>query len=130
MLKKLGLPALLLGALLSFSPGSALAADRGEHRGHGGQGGGASAYSGQRFVGGGHEGHFENRGHYDRDDHYRYHGGYYYGGPAFSFGFHGAPYAYGYGSAPYSYGQDNCGYYDQWGNWVPSAGCYATPYGY
>jgi hypothetical protein len=122
MLKKLGLPAMLVGALLSFSSGSAVAAEHGEHGGHAG---GTVGRSSQRFSGG-HQEHYENRGHYDRDDHYRR--GYYYGGPAFSFGFYGAPNAYGY--APYSYGPKYCGYYDQWGNWVQSPGCYSAPYGY
>ena len=120
MLQKLGLPALVMGAMLALSPASAVAAERGEH---GGNRGGAIGRSQQHFSGG-REQHFDNHGHYDRD---RYRGNYY-GGPAFSFGFYGAPYAYGY--APYAYGPNYCGYYDQWGNWVPSPGCYAAPYGY
>jgi hypothetical protein len=122
MLKKLGLPALIMGAMLALSPATGLAAERGEH---GGNRGGAIGHSQQHFSGG-HERHFENRGHNDRDNRYR---GYYYGGrPALSFGFYGAPYAYGV--APYAYGPNYCGSYDQWGAWVPSPGCYGTPYGY
>ena len=126
MLKK-GLTTLVLGAALALSPVSAFAADHdGRGGGHGGGGGfshssrGFSGSGGKHFRGG-HEGHF------DRDDHYRG-GRYYYGGTGFSFGFYGAPYT---GNGPgYAYGSGSCGYYDQWGNWIPTPGCSVGPYGY
>ena len=115
---KSGLPAAIMGVILALTPSYALAADRG------GRGGGGMNHSARGFSGGrafsGREGHFDGRQgqfsrHFDRDDHFR--GRYFYGAPGLSFGFYGAPY-YGYGPG-YA-----CGYYDQWGNWIPTPGCY------
>jgi hypothetical protein len=131
MFKKLGLTALLVGMVLALSPASALAADRGGHGGGGhARGFGGSAVNHARGFSGGRT--FEGRErHFDRDDRYRGRR-YFYGGPSFSFGFYQDPYAYGYGPG-YYYAPDPCypgGYYDQWGNWVPTPGCYVAPYGY
>jgi hypothetical protein len=103
MLKKIGLPALVVGALLSLSPVAALARDRGEGgRGYShGQSFSGRSYSGGRGYYGGHE-YGERRGDHDRDRYYR--------GGGFGFGFYGAPYTY----------QPGCGYYDQWGYWRPT----------
>ena len=122
---KTGLMTLIMGAVLALSPASALAAEHGS-RGGGHAGGFArgGTYSQQAPARG-----FSGRGEY-RGGGGRYYGGYYrggryfYGGPGFSFGFYGAPY---YG--PYAYGPAPCGYYDQYGNWVPTA-CAIGPYGY
>ena len=108
MLKKLGLPALLVGALLMLNPAAALARSRGE--------GGRGFSHGQSFSGRSYSGGRSNYGrqHYEgiRGDHNRYYGrGGYYGGGGFGLGlgFYGGPYAY----------QPGCGYYDQWGYWQP-----------
>jgi hypothetical protein len=109
---KSALPAVIIGAVLALTPSYATAADRGGHGGGGFRGGGinhaARGFSGGRAFSG-------REGHFGRDDHFR--GGYFYGAPGFSFGFYGTPY-YGYGPG-YA-----CGYYDQWGNWIPSPVCY------
>lgn len=105
MLKKLGLPALLVAGLLALSPAAALA------REHGGGGRGfshehnfsARSYSGGRAFHGRRD-RDERRGDHDRDRYYRR------GGFGFGLGFYGAPYAY----------QPGCGYYDQWGYWQPA----------
>lgn len=119
---KSGLPVLVMGVVLALTPSYAMAADRGGHGGGGFRGGGmnqsARGFSGGRAFSG-REGHFDGRGgerHFDRDRDYHFHGGYFYGAPGFSFGLYGAPYSYGPGYA--------CGYYNQWGNWIPTPGCY------
>jgi hypothetical protein len=105
MLKKLGLPALLVAAMLALNPAAALARDHGE----GGRGYSlGQSFSGRSYSGGhgyyGRREYAERRGDHDRD---RYHRG---GGFGFGLGFYGAPYAY----------QPGCGYYDRWGYWQPT----------
>jgi len=116
---KSGLLAGITGVVLAVTPSYAMAADRKGHGGGGFKGGGmnhaAHGFSGGRAFSG-REGRFDGRErerHLDRDDHFR--GGYFYGAPGVSLGFYGAPY-YGPGYA--------CGYYDQWGNWIPTPRCY------
>ena len=89
-------------------------------------GGGGSYYrgggGGSYYRGGG--GYYRGGGGYYRGGH-GYYGGGYYGGPALSFGFYGAPYAYGYAD-PYYYDPGyaypaapapNPGYYDNSGSY-------------
>jgi len=118
MFMKFGLPALVLGGLLTLlSPAAALAQHRGggysRGGGHGYSGGGVGrGFSGRSYGGGGYYGG-RGWGGYDR---FRHYGG---GG-----GLYVAPYSYGY--APY-YGPGYCnspGYYDRWGYWHPNPGCY------
>jgi hypothetical protein len=117
MLKKFGLPALLVGALLTLSPAAALARERGGGGGHSyshGQSFSGRAYSGRSYSGGrsyygGHD--YGRRGWGDHDRYYR--------GGGFGFGFYSAPYAYGPG-----YYNPGCGFYDQYGYWHPGPCAY------
>jgi hypothetical protein len=106
MLKKLGLPALLVAAALTLSPAAALARDHGE----GGRGyAHGQSFSGRSYSGGrdyGRHDYGERRGDHDRDRYYR--------GGGFGFGLYSAPYAY----------QRGCGYYDRWGYWHPTPCAY------
>jgi hypothetical protein len=139
MFKKLGLTTLLLAGLLTFmTPSPVFAASHGGGHfsaGHSFSGGGHFSSGGFRggghFNSGGHafigRNHFEHRG-WDHDrGHYR---GYYPGRRGFSFGFYGAPYYYGpgyaYGYLP-GYYAPGCGFYDEFGYWVPTA-CAVNPY--
>ena len=112
-LRKAALPG-ILALTLTMTAG---AAERGGHSGGGHYGGGTGhSYSApaRGFSGGGsyRGGHDFDRGGY-RGGYYR--GGGYYGGGLY-FGY-GAPYSYGYAyPAPAP-----CGYYDQFGNWIPTA---------
>lgn len=114
LFKKLGLPALAAGTLLTlFSPATALAQSRGD-RGRDFDRG--RNYSVRRDF---------DRGR-DRDDRGRY----YRGGGGASFGFYTAPRVYG---PAYSYAPGYCspaGYYDRWGYWRPYPRCavYPPPY--
>jgi hypothetical protein len=109
---------MILGMTLALAaPAAVMAQQRG-----GGHGGGQSYSSrgGERGgYRGGDRGGYGYRGRVDRDDRF-YRGGY---------GYYAAPYGYGYG---YSYANpcSPAGYYDRWGRWIPSAGCYVSPYGY
>jgi hypothetical protein len=116
MFKKLGFAAVLAGLLL-ISP--AAFAQRGGHAAgsRGFSGGGRSfsgpAVSGRAFAGG--------RGYYGGGYGYGGYRGYdrgYYAGPRFGvgLGFYGSGYAPG------------CGFYDRFGNWHSTPGCYASPY--
>jgi hypothetical protein len=144
IIRKSALPSLVLGVCLALaSPVGAMAAQRGGGGGggfHGGggssggrafAGGGARGFSGgaapRGFVGGGGERGFVGgggvaRGYVGRPGFYgRPYG---WGGGGVYLGF-GAPY-YGYGYGPgYAYAP-GCGYYDAYGNWIPTA-CYAPP---
>lgn len=103
MLKKLGLPTLLVAATLTLSPAAALARDHDE--------GGRGYSHGQNFSGRSYGGGRDHERHeygerwrdHDRDRNYR--------GGGFGFGLYSAPYAY----------QPGCGYTDRWGYW------HATP---
>jgi hypothetical protein len=131
MLKKFRLAGLFAAALLLLAPAASFAR---EHEGHGGRGySGGHAFSGRNFGGGyraehgGGRQYFGGRG-FERRDHdwdRGYRGNYYGGGPSFNFGY-GAPYYY----SPYSYAPGACGYYDAYGYWHSSPGCYADPYSY
>lgn len=109
MLKKFGLPVLLVGALLTLNPAAAVAR---EHE-HGEDGRGYSygqRYSDGRGYYGGHDRdrrewrEHERREWRDRDRYYR--------GGGFGFGFYSTPYV----SRPRYY-NSGCGYYDRWGCW-------------
>jgi hypothetical protein len=107
MLKKFGLPALLVGALLTLSPAAAVAREH-EH-GDGGRGYSRGFSGGRGYYGGRDHERREWREHERREwgDRNRY-----YRGGGFGFGFYSAP--YGYGPRYYNSG---CGYYDRWGCW-------------
>jgi hypothetical protein len=130
MLRKLKIPALLVGALMmAFGPATAMAADRGGHGGggHGGSGqrGGGQSRSfsrggegGRSYNSRGNEGRRDFRGgeRGERGERFeRGYGGYYGGG----YGYYGYPYTY----AP-AYPYSTCGYYDQWGRWIADPYCY------
>lgn len=123
ILSKSMAPALALAVGLALSsPAAVLAREHDRGGGHsysGGRsyGGGSGFREGNRGWGGGRD---YDRGRRDRDDRGRYYGGGWRG-------YYGAPL---YGG--YAYGPDYCGsggYYDNWGNWHPYAGC-STPWGY
>jgi hypothetical protein len=142
MSRRLAWLALFLGMLLFAAPVSIWARDHGGGHGGGFSGGrgfsegrgfsgGGGSFGGRGFSGGGRyyggrafgggsygRGYRGGRGHRDYDR--------YRGGRSFFFGY--APYAWG---PSYYYDPGYCGgYYDAWGYWHPSAGCYADPYYY
>jgi hypothetical protein len=136
MLRRFGIPALLVGLTLAFAPASALAQRGGGHGGggfHGGGGGfhgggfGGGGFRGGGFGGGGFRGGFGGfrgggfRGGFGGN---RFFGGRGFVGPGFGFwgapwGFYGGPYY-----APYYNYCNPAGYYDQWGNFIYYPGCY------
>jgi hypothetical protein len=113
MLRKFGLSALLVGALLTLSPAAAVAREHGEGgRGYShGQSFSGRGYSGGRGYYGGRDHDRRGWGDHDRDRYYR--------GGGFGFGFYSAPYSYG----PRYY-NSGCGYYDRWGYWHPTPCAY------
>ena len=137
VLRKSGLPALAMAAMLVVSaPGPVWAQHSGGHSGgrsgrsagRSFSGGGQSFGHAQQYRGGG-GGGFRGQdrgwggGHYERHDHDRGGRGYYGGGWG---GYYGAPF---YGG--FSFGPNYCtdGYYDNYGYWHPYPGCVA-PWGY
>jgi hypothetical protein len=155
MLRRIGLPALVAGALLtlfSATPASAQHRGGGEN-GHGYSGGGGRSYSrgggnngGRSFSGGGRD-YSRGGGHNGGQNFSRgYNGGGREGSRGFSGGGRGWDRDRGYGGgrynggsrlyfnygAPYAYGPgyacDPAGYYDRWGNFRYYAGCAPYPY--
>lgn len=113
-IRKAALPVMLAAALTI--PAGAFAAERGHF------GGGGHGYARGGYYGGSHEavrpGFNYNRGYYGG----RWGGGW--GGGVYL----GVTPYYGYGyAAPAP--APGCGYYDQYGNWIPTA-CTVPPYGY
>jgi hypothetical protein len=130
------LPAILAGVVMLASQNVALA----QHRGGGGGGGrssashggfsapraGAQSFAGRGSVGpafSGQRGFSGARG-FERGGVVRSFGPR--GGLYFGYGLgYGVPYGYAYGPG-YAYNPCQAGAYDQYGNWIPSPGCYAA----
>jgi hypothetical protein len=128
--RRSALTALLATALLALSPTGAMA-QRGDHRGGGGEGHrGGQSYRGGSYAGP--RGYNGGGGRYYSGPAYRgggsYRGGGYNRGGRYYGGVYIAPYAYGYYAPAYPYAAPACGYYDRWGYWRVYPGCYADPY--
>jgi uncharacterized membrane protein len=114
------LAGLVVGAALLIAPVGAMAAERG-----GGHTGGRAYSGGHSVAGGGHDYRGYGGGYYRGGNYYRG-GGYYGGGFGIGLGFAAPYYGYGY-AAP---APAPCGYYDPYGNWIPTACATVGPYGY